>query len=180
MNEMSGYIKLHRSFKNWEWYKDLPTKTIYLHLLLSANYKPDTWRGIKLNAGQLVTSRSALCAATALSEQQVRTAIKHLKDTGYITVEATNCHSIITVNYWEMYQSDCVTSTYKVTNQNADDSPAETPHLKNNKKQRTEEVVNKESVVNRPLSKRTDYPFCNEDGSVDYDKLRCYIKTGTC
>ncbi len=180
MNEMSGYTKLHRSFKNWEWYKDLPTKTIYLHLLLSANYKPDAWRGKQLDAGQLVTSRSSLCAATGLSEQQVRTALKHLKDTGYITIEATNCHSIITVNFWDMYQGDYVSSTYKVTNQSADDAPAESPHLKNNKNNITKDCVKNYSVADAPQSPKKDYPFYNADGSVDYDKLRAYIKTGTC
>lgn len=180
MNEMSGYTKLHKSFKNWEWYKDLPTKTIFLHLLLSANYKPDTWRGLQLNAGQLVTSRSALCAATALSEQQVRTALKHLKDTGYITIEPTNSYSIITVCFWEMYQSDNVNSTYRVTNQNTDEPPADSPHLKNNKNNIIQEVIKNDSVATEPAPQKTDLPFYNADGSVDYDKLRLYIKTGTC
>ena len=29
----SGYIKLYRSLLNWEWYDDINTKTVFLHLL---------------------------------------------------------------------------------------------------------------------------------------------------
>jgi hypothetical protein len=45
---MNGYIKLHRKLVDWEWYTDIPTKTLFIHLLLVANHKPNKWRGMLL------------------------------------------------------------------------------------------------------------------------------------
>lgn len=42
---MDGWIKMHRKFLKWEWYKDIPCKVLALHYLLSANYEEKTWRG---------------------------------------------------------------------------------------------------------------------------------------
>lgn len=40
---MEGYIKIHRKMLDWEWYDDIPTKTLFLHLLLTANWKDSKW-----------------------------------------------------------------------------------------------------------------------------------------
>ena len=48
MNEekdSGGWIKLHRKFKEWEWYQDENTKSVFIHLLLDANHKDKKWRG---------------------------------------------------------------------------------------------------------------------------------------
>ena len=42
----SGYIKLYRSLLNWEWYDDINTKTVFLHLLLTVNIAKRQWHGI--------------------------------------------------------------------------------------------------------------------------------------
>ena len=41
-----GYIQLYRSILDWEWYHDMTTKSVFLHLLLTANYEPQKWRGM--------------------------------------------------------------------------------------------------------------------------------------
>ena len=56
---MDGYIKLHRKMTEWEWYSDSNTKTVFLHLLLEANFKPTKYRGVELEAGQLVVTQEA-------------------------------------------------------------------------------------------------------------------------
>ena len=43
-----GYIYLHRSLLDWEWYQDINTKTVFLHLLLTVNYQPKKWQGITI------------------------------------------------------------------------------------------------------------------------------------
>ena len=42
-----GFIKIHRSLLEWEWYQDTNTKTVFIHLLLTANYKDKNWKGNK-------------------------------------------------------------------------------------------------------------------------------------
>lgn len=53
---MDGYIKLHRKLIDWEWYKDLPTKTLYIHLLLKANWMTKAFKGVEIPSGTVVTS----------------------------------------------------------------------------------------------------------------------------
>lgn len=35
-----GFILLHRSILRWEWYGDLNTARLFIHLLLTVNYEP--------------------------------------------------------------------------------------------------------------------------------------------
>lgn len=103
---MSGWIKLQRQLKEWEWYRDLPTKSLFLHLLISANHKPIRWQGLDVKAGQLVVGRKSLAHETGLSEQQIRTALDKLKATSEITITSTSKYSIVSITKWELYQSD--------------------------------------------------------------------------
>ena len=41
-----GFILLHRSILRWEWYGDLNTARLFIHLLLTVNYEPQRWQGI--------------------------------------------------------------------------------------------------------------------------------------
>ena len=102
MNE--GWIKLFRKFSDWEWYTDIPTKCLFIHLLLLANHQPRKWRGQTVNTGELITSIGSLVNGTGLTEQQIRTAIKKLESTGEIERKATNKNTIIIVLNYKQYQ----------------------------------------------------------------------------
>jgi len=99
-----GWIKLHRSISDWEWYTDIPTKCLFIHLLLLANHQPRKWRGQTVNTGELITSIGSLVNGTGLTEQQIRTAIKKLESTGEIERKATNKNTIIIVLNYKQYQ----------------------------------------------------------------------------
>lgn len=100
----NGRIALWRKFLNWEWYTDVNTKTVFLHLLLTANWKDKKWKGILIKRGQRWTSRSTLAQETGLSEQNIRTALGHLKATGEITIESTKKGMLINVEKYSHYQ----------------------------------------------------------------------------
>lgn len=102
---MSGWIKLHRQFLNWEWYDDAPVKTLFLHLLLKANYTAKNWHGIAINRGQYLTSLPKLSSEAGLSHKQTRGALEKLKRTKEVTVEGTQ-YSLITLCKYETYQSE--------------------------------------------------------------------------
>jgi len=103
---MSGWIKLHRQFLEWEWYDDINVKTLFMHFLLKANYEAKKYRGYDILPGQVVVGVNALSKQTGLSVSQVRTAIDKLQMTNEIAIKPTNKFSIITITCWNEYQVD--------------------------------------------------------------------------
>ena len=112
----SGFIKLQRKILDWEWYNDIPTKTLFIHLLLKVNFKDKKWKGYDIKRGQVLTGRKILSDETGLSEQQTKTALKKLQATNEITIQATNRFSIITLVNYSLYQ-DKKTDSNQLNNQ---------------------------------------------------------------
>ena len=104
--ERNGYIRLHRKFIGWEWYTDINTKVVFLHLLLLANWKDGRFQGVDVPRGSLITSIGKLSAETGLSENKVRTALNHLEKTGEIHKQITNRFSLISVQNYDLYQDE--------------------------------------------------------------------------
>lgn len=134
----SGWIKLHRKMTDWEWYTDVPTKTLFIHLLLTVNYEPGKWRGIDVPKGAKITSRKKLAEETGLSQQQIRTALNKLESTSEITKSTTSTYTLIQLTNYEKYQD-----TNQVCNQRAtSDQPASNQRpttIKESKKERRQE-----------------------------------------
>ena len=95
-----GFILLHRSILRWEWYGDLNTARLFIHLLLTVNYEPQRWQGIAVERGQRVASLAKLADETGLTVKQVRTALEHLKRTGEVTHTATSKYGLFTVDHY--------------------------------------------------------------------------------
>ena len=108
----NGWIKIHYNLLNWEWYDDINTKTLFLHLLLMANWKDKKWHGILIKRGSFVTSLGKLANQTGLSVQNVRTSLNKLKSTHEITSKTTNKYTYITINNF----NDSQETTNKLTN----------------------------------------------------------------
>jgi len=142
---MAGWIKLHRSLIDWEWYNDANTCRLFIHLLLRANHKPKKWRGKTIEAGQLLTGRKALSAQTGLSEQQIRTSLSKLKSTNEITIKSTSQDSIITLVCWESYQQNNHEDNQRATNEQPTDNQQVTTNknVKNENNEKNEKKVTK-------------------------------------
>lgn len=102
---MSGFVKIHRKIRQWEWYSDTPVRSVFLHLLLCANYERGTWKGITIEPGQVPTGRKQIARELGLTEQQVRRSLNTLANSQQITIQTTNRFSIVTIAQWETYQS---------------------------------------------------------------------------
>ena len=100
-----GFVKLHRSITNWEWYQDSAVKAVFLHLLITVNFEDRRWMGRAIRRGQRVTSYAGLANETGLSVQQVRTALGKLKKTGEVLLEAGPKNTLITLTGFERYQA---------------------------------------------------------------------------
>jgi hypothetical protein len=143
-----GFIKLHRKFKDWQWYKDVSTKTLFIELLLRCQYAPSDDDGVSLEEGQLVASRSDLAKDSGLTESQVRTALAHLKSSQEITSKlannSTKKKTVITIVNWRKYQAFINTDNQE---NRQDDSQENRQPLKNIKKN------NKYNPLLSPLKK---------------------------
>ena len=97
-----GFVAFPRGLTDWEWYTEPNTARLYFHLLLTANWSRKQWQGITIQPGQLVTSQPHLAAQLNLSTMQVRSALKHLQTTGYITVKTGPKYSLITLENYNL------------------------------------------------------------------------------
>jgi hypothetical protein len=99
----NGWIKLHRSILEWEWWDDQNTTRVFLWLLLKANHTNKRWRGVEVLRGQLITSLSGISAGTGISVRGVRTSLSRLKSTGELTSQTTSSATIVTICNYDTY-----------------------------------------------------------------------------
>jgi hypothetical protein len=128
----TGFISLHRKILDWGWYTDANTKSLFLHLVLRANWKENTWLGKVIERGSFVTSRDSLAKETGLSVQQVRTALKKLESTKEITITTSSRNTLITVVNYEQYQDTNQDDNQQITNEQPTDNQQVTTNNKGN------------------------------------------------
>ena len=109
------YIRLYRSLLNWQFYSDRNVKDVYLHCLLSANFKPKNWKGEIIGRGSFVTTYKKLSEELGMSPQEIRTAINKLIDSNDLTKKTTNKYTIITVVGYDVRQNSSEETTSKPT-----------------------------------------------------------------
>lgn len=114
-----GFIKLSRALLEWDWRDEPKTAYLYIVMLMLANHEDSLWRGEKLRRGQLLTGRRQLAIACGLTEDEVRTALAHLKKTGHVIVTPRSKYSIVTMTRYDEHCS--------VSIEVERESPAEAP-----------------------------------------------------
>lgn len=100
-----GWIKLHRQITEWEWYSDTNACRVFLHLILTANWKAGRFKGVDVPVGSRITSHANLGSPIGLSVQQTRTALDKLQSTGEITVKSTGFGLLVTVTKYASYNA---------------------------------------------------------------------------
>lgn len=114
-NVQKGFVKLYRSLLDWEWYSDLNTRAVFMHMLLRANYADQKFEGQHIPRGSFVSSRHRLSQEVGVSERSLRTALKHLKATGEVTSTSFAKYTIYKVVNYESYQAGDQQSDQQVT-----------------------------------------------------------------
>lgn len=145
---LEGYVRLFRSINEWQWYDDPNTKSLFLHLIVNANYKPGYFKGIPIERGQILVGRIELSKILGISEQEVRTSIKRLKSTNDITTKSTNKGTLISVVNYEKYQVDVVIPTNSLTSDLTAEQPATNQQLTNNQPQRKKDNKDNKAINN--------------------------------
>jgi hypothetical protein len=105
----NGYIKLWRKVCSNGLVQDHKTFTLWIYLLCKATHKPIDMvlegKKVHLEPGQIITGRKALARTLRMSERNIRTCLKRLRNIENVTIKATNKFSIISIINWDRYQS---------------------------------------------------------------------------
>ena len=101
----NGFIKIYRKILEWEWYDDIPTTRLFIHLLLTVNIKDSVWKGREIPAGSRVISLSKLSKEAGLTQKQIRGSLDKLERANCVAKSTTPKYTVITVLNWDSYQS---------------------------------------------------------------------------
>jgi len=184
----SGFIKIHRKLLEWEWFQDPNMLQLFLYILLKANYKKTSYKGVDIDRGQLLTGRISLSEGTGISQQTIRTCLSKLKKSKELTIKSTNKYSVITVIGYDSYQDVDIKSTSKLTN----NQPATNQQLTTSKEgKEVKKVKNSNKAVSTtPICKnfkpsKRDYELLAEKGiakpfvdSEINDFIQYWLETG--
>ena len=142
--EPSTFVKVDRNILKWRWFQNPNTLAVWLWLILSANIEDHDFMKDTIHRGEVATSRRRIMTDTGLSEQQVRTALNHLKATGEITVRHGANYQVITLVCYDQYQS---VSTGKSTGDQPGINRRSTGDQPQSKKVRTTRTGRKEESL---------------------------------
>ncbi len=170
-------MKLYRDILDWEWYSDMNTFRVYIHMILSANWQDGRFRGVEIRRGSLVSSYAKLAEATGLSEKNVRTAIKHLEKTGEVASRGYNKFSIFTLKNYDKYQGMGVEGT-----SDGHTTGEQVATIEEVKKERNKElIISKRAAFYLPLNNGSDYVITNgavEEWKGKYPTVDIYGQLG--
>lgn len=183
-NLKKGYIKLHRSLIDWEWYDDINVCRLFIHFLLRANHADRAWRGQIVRRGSFITSREKLSAETNLTVQQIRTAIFKLKSTNEITSKTTNRNTTITINNYNFYQE----LTNEITSNSPEPQPTDNQQITTNNElnklkntnsssvQKNKQPQQQRKVFKKPSIEEIQKYISEKNLSVDGEKFLAYYE----
>lgn len=178
---MGNYIKIDRRILEWEWYGNEHTKSVFLHCLLKANWKDGKFEGKVIPRGSFVTSVKKLSLELNLTEDEVKTALKHLLKTGELTKQSTSKYTVITVHNYDAYQD--------VTKQMPNKSTSITnqlPTIEEKKKGEEKKECNKNTLCKKEDEEAEElfeklwslYPVKKGKGQVSSAAKRRLLKVG--
>lgn len=149
----TGYIKLSRKLRDWQWYGTPNMVAVWVELLLRARFEDGYYNGKLIKKGCAVFGREELAKKIGLQPQQIRTCINRLKSTNEITTESTNRFTIATIVKWEEYQ--CI---LKDDNQE-------------NNQQYNHQLTSKQPASNQQVTTSNNVKNVNNDKNIYLDKL---------
>jgi len=109
--ESNGWVRAYRKTLDWPWFRDPKTAHFWEYCRLKATFQARRALvepvSVDLHPGQFIFGRRVAADETGLSEQEIRTASKHLIREGclILTNHSTNLFSIASICHWECYQS---------------------------------------------------------------------------
>ena len=140
-----GYIRLYRSLRDWEWYGNANTMRLFIHLLITVNYKDAQVGDLVVERGQGLYTIKSLAEELGMSEKMVRTSLEHLKRAETLAITRKSKNSLITVLNYEWYQGERAIKT-AIKGQSQQEKEEE-----KRKKKRKEPKENKERKIEEEI-----------------------------
>lgn len=168
MAEQSTFVKVDRNMKRWRWFKDRITFQVFMLLIMDANIEDHDFYNKTIHRGQVVTSVASIGNSCNLTTQQVRTALKHLKSTGEITIESTNRYQVITIVNYGLYQNKTTnnaTIKQQTDNKQITNKQQRLKNIKNDKNEKNGKNNGRSAPV--PLSGMSDNPYADSMKPID-------------
>ena len=163
--EQAGYIIISKKLLKWEWIDDPMMLSLWINLLLKANYEDKKWHGVVIERGQFVTSLGKLAKEVGITMQALRTRLDRLQEGGCINKQTTNKYTTITICKYDEYQLEPDFYNKQITNE----------QQTNNKQITTTNKVNKENKYNiTPISPKGDSPKKAKKPAMDERKKAFY------
>lgn len=100
-----GYVKVSRKMLESDLIHEPVTFTVFMYLLLSANYREGEYNGQQIHRGESVVSYPRIACATGVTERQARTALSKLVKSGRVSVRRYPKFSVVTLLNYDKYQS---------------------------------------------------------------------------
>lgn len=107
----TGYIKLHRSLKDWSWYKDISAQVVFIRLLLDACFEDTIIRDIEVKRGEALIYPLQLSYDLNLTFGKIRRTLKKLESTNDISIRKVkrkitdkHVYYVIAIKNWDKYQ----------------------------------------------------------------------------
>lgn len=172
MNEYRdlGFVKLKRNFLEWEWYQDSNTSRVMIHLLLKSNYTIKQWQGNTINPGEFITSTGNLSKELRLTVNEIRTCLKKLKKTNYISTVGTSKFTKIKITKSSIYDEIIFTNNEQNHNPLTNQPNSSHNQITTTNKVKKEEE-NKESIElfkNQIFQFSSSYSQEHLDGFYEY------------
>ena len=174
-----GWIKLHRQFKDWEWYNKSEMVHLFIHCLIKSNFKSGNFQGMEVEKGSFITSIKHLSDETNISIQTIRTCLKKLQLTNEINVKSTSKLTKITICKYESYQYENDEANKHLTNnQQTTNKQLTTIEERKERKEEKEEVYRKVKHLSLSLGEFKKLNEVYEKSSIDdiLDKIENYSK----
>ena len=152
---MEGWIKIHRKFLDWQWFKKPEAVQLFIYMLLKANHKDGNWQGHEIKKGQFITSAQTISNDTKLSLQVVRTLLKKFELTNEIIVKSTNKFTMLTICKYECYQDESNATNKQLTNKQQTTNKQLTTNNNDKKEKNEKEVILDSWIEYRKSAKKT-------------------------
>lgn len=99
-----GFIVIDRAIDEWRWRDNSVALGLWLHILLSANWRSGWFSGHEIPRGSFATSMRRMAEDTGLSEKTIRKWLKRFEEDQQIELRGMNRFTIIKVINYAKYQ----------------------------------------------------------------------------
>lgn len=158
----SGFIILDRKLLEWRWIDEPKALSLWIHLLLQANWKDGYFHGKKIPRGSLVTSIGALSKSVGESENTIRKYLELFEEDGQIKRTATNKYTLIEIVCYSKYQ-------YQIEDQTEDQFEDNRTKKQSNKYKRN---YKRKDILPKYMTEGEPNADSTELGNTEYEEIR--------